>query len=824
MLKTLAAVLVFLTPLAAQPAVTAVVNAASFAPAPLAPGSLATAFGTFPISAPISATSVPLPLSLGGLSLQFGNGQQAPLFFAAPNQVNFQIPWELAGPTQTTVTASFSGQTSQTQELTLAPFAPAIFSLSEQGTGQGLIVDPSYRLVDSNNPATPGSTIVQIYATGLGAVTNPPATGSPAPSSPLSQTPTTPVVTIGGAAATVLFSGLEPGQIGVYQINAVVPAGASGGSSVPVTLSIGGATSNTVTIAVNGTPPPNPTPMITALSPSAASPGTAVALTVTGAGFTSASSLTFNGVSHSATYVSATQLSVSLTSADLASAGSFPISITNPAPGGGTSNSVSFLAETGFGTGASASIAWSGVARNGQHTALSPVQSQPLNRIHWSTAVDLQPQYTESELLIHYGAPSITSQNTVIVPVKTGATNGFRVEAHSGTDGTLLWTASSDYVLPPHDWVPEFAPALTPTSRVYFPGAGGTVYYRDSPDSATGAQGQLAFYGLSTYQADPQAYASNVMISTPITSDSGGNIYFGFQVIGSTPAGLASGIARISAGGQGTWISAAAAASDNAIIEVPLNCAPALNETAGLLYIAVSNGTAGYLLALNSTTLQTVARTRLLDPVSGLNGMLSDDGSASPTVGPDGDVYYGVLENPQGSNHYRGWLLHFDSRLAQSKTTGAFGWDDTASVVPSFMVASYSGSSSYLVMTKYNDYASVGGTGQNRIAVLDPNATEKDPVTGASVMKEAVTILSPTPATTGFKEWCINSAAVDPATRSILVNNEDGNLYRWNLSTNTLSQRINLTSGLGEAYTPTLIGSDGTVYAISNAMLFAVGQ
>jgi hypothetical protein len=67
-------------------------------------------------------------------------------------------------------------------------------------------------------------------------------------------------------------------------------------------------------------------------------------------------------------------------------------------------------------------------------------------------------------------------------------------------------------------------------------------------------------------------------------------------------------------------------------------------------------------------------------------------------------------------------------------------------------------------------------------------------------------------------------AVVDPATNSILANSEDGRLYRWDLTTNTLIQAITLTTGIGEAYTPTLIGADGTVYAINNATLFAVGQ
>src|SRR5204862_4036214 len=73
------------------------------------------------------------------------------------------------------------------------------------------------------------------------------------------------------------------------------------------------------------------------------------------------------------------------------------------------------------------------------------------------------------------------------------------------------------------------------------------------------------------------------------------------------------------------------------------------------------------------------------------------------------------------------------------------------------------------------------------------------------------------------REWCINAAAVDPQTDSVLANSEDGKLYRWDLSTNTFTQTITLTPGVGEAYTPTLIGGDGTVYAINNATLFAVG-
>jgi len=74
------------------------------------------------------------------------------------------------------------------------------------------------------------------------------------------------------------------------------------------------------------------------------------------------------------------------------------------------------------------------------------------------------------------------------------------------------------------------------------------------------------------------------------------------------------------------------------------------------------------------------------------------------------------------------------------------------------------------------------------------------------------------------REWCINTAAVDSVTGSAIVNSEDGVVYRWNFATNSLTQRKTLTVGRGESYTPTAIGVDGTVYAINDGILFAIGN
>jgi len=482
---------------------------------------------------------------------------------------------------------------------------------------------------------------------------------------------------------------------------------------------------------------------------------------------------------------------------------------------------------------------WFGFANDAQHSADSLVASQGIAHIHWRTPVDLAPPYDNGELFIHYGSVTVTHNDTVIVPVKTNSSGSFRVEAHNPFSGSIVWKANSDYILPafniPYLWVPSFSPAIAPSGRLYFAGSGGKLLYRDNPDAANGTVKSVVFYGASEYTAHKAVYDAAVKINTPITIDSQGDIFFGFLVNGATPAGLKSGIARIGADGSGSWVSAATAAGDGAITQVQTNSAPALSPDLSTLYVAVhvqpdASGfaTSGDLLALDSGTLARKHSVRLIDPFTGAPGILTDSSTASPTVGPDGDVYFGVLETNCCSEHNdRGWLLHYDATLSTTKIPGSFGWDDTVAIVPASMVPSYAGTSAYLIMTKYNNYINIGtGDGMNRIAILDPNATEPDPViSSVLVMNEVMTHLGVTPNPPGgFREWCINSAVVDPATKSVYANSEDGSLYRWDLTTNTFSQSIGLTSGVGEAYTPTVIGADGQVYAINNAVLFALGQ
>jgi hypothetical protein len=474
-------------------------------------------------------------------------------------------------------------------------------------------------------------------------------------------------------------------------------------------------------------------------------------------------------------------------------------------------------------------VPWHGYGGDAQHNAQAPTTGQPLSKVHWNISVDQSPP---GFLGIHYAEPMITAANTVLVPFKVDSTGTYQMEAHSAADGSLLWKDTVSYRFPPYDWIPSIPAHLTEQNRLYFAGPGGTIRFRDTPDSASGDEGTAVFYGKKNYKQNKSTYDSNVMVSTPITADANGNIYFGFTVTGSTPLGLKSGIARISAGGKGTWIAATAAANDPQIDSVPTNCAPAISRDGKIVYIAVAddNTGRGILLGLNSKTLATKYSTALTDPYFQAPAIVFDDSSASPTIGPDGDVYYGVVESDFFTHNDRGWLLHFDAKLRKSKIPGSFGWDDTVSVVPASAVPSYTGSSTYLLMTKYNNYYGAGsGDGHNKIAILDPNAKEDDPILpSVRVMNEVLTILGPTQEPGEPKgvvyEWCINSALVDVANKSVIANSEDGHTYRWDLTTNTLSSVVSLTSPTAEAYTPTLMGPDGQMYAINNAHLFALGN
>ena len=182
--------------------------------------------------------------------------------------------------------------------------------------------------------------------------------------------------------------------------------------------------------------------------------------------------------------------------------------------------------------------AWWNFGRDVQHAAQSGIATQSLARIVWQTPVDLVPPYLANNVLhIHYGSPVITAEQHRAGPGQAQSRRRIPRRSARGRNGALLWSAPTDYVLPAHDWTPSYNIALTQGNRVYWPGAGGKLFFRDNADAADGAVQTVVFYGNEAYDAARAAYDATVIINTPLTVDPRGNVYFGFIVTGPTPLG-----------------------------------------------------------------------------------------------------------------------------------------------------------------------------------------------------------------------------------------------------------------------------------------------
>jgi uncharacterized protein (TIGR03437 family) len=235
------------------------VNGASFAAGPVAPGQIASLFGSGLSLRSASANGIPLPLSLAQVSATLG-GLATPLIYVSPTQFNIQVPWEVAGKTTVPLSAGFSGASERTVTVSVAPYNPGIFTVGSatgSAPAQGAVLIGNTSILAAPPGTVPGSRpaqlgeVISIYCTGLGDVTNVPPTGQASPTGDgVAITKAIPAVTIGGQPANVLFSGLAPGLVGIYQVNVSIPPEVAIGDSVPVSMQIGGTNSNIVAIAV----------------------------------------------------------------------------------------------------------------------------------------------------------------------------------------------------------------------------------------------------------------------------------------------------------------------------------------------------------------------------------------------------------------------------------------------------------------------------------------------------------------------------------------------------------------------------------------------
>ncbi len=212
---------------------TSVVNAASYLPeAGISPGGIVAIFGINLAPGSQTAEATPLPRAMFDTTVLF-NGAAAPLFFASGQQINAQVPFEVApgaarleirrGPAMTVV-----------QQLTIGEVSPGIFTVNGQGTGATFI-----------EPARPGE-FVSIFCTGLGRLEQPLDSGSAA--SGAIWTVSRPEVTIAGLPAPVSYTGVAPFYVGLYQVNVQVPAAPPGAQ--PLRMTVNGVASNTVTMVI----------------------------------------------------------------------------------------------------------------------------------------------------------------------------------------------------------------------------------------------------------------------------------------------------------------------------------------------------------------------------------------------------------------------------------------------------------------------------------------------------------------------------------------------------------------------------------------------
>jgi uncharacterized protein (TIGR03437 family) len=233
----------------------AILSAAALRPgAPLAPGGLFSLFGVRVSRGSNPAQNVPLPDVLGPSRLLV-DGNAVPLFFAGEfasfGQANGMLPFALAPNTIHQFAMTLDGVRSTYADVPIGVTSPAVFTFSQSGSGQGIIVDgvnPRV-LVAPANPTSAGQTIV-IYCEGLGGVNQAVAAGSASPFDPPAETRDRVEVTIGGRPARVIFAGLTPGSVGLYQVNVEVPGGVIAGDQAPVVVTMNGVASRVVTISV----------------------------------------------------------------------------------------------------------------------------------------------------------------------------------------------------------------------------------------------------------------------------------------------------------------------------------------------------------------------------------------------------------------------------------------------------------------------------------------------------------------------------------------------------------------------------------------------
>ncbi len=205
------------------------INAANFLlPNVLAPGMIAAMYSEGNTNQfggqPTPAAAVPLPTTLNGVQILF-NGSPVPLFYADPNQINFQVPMAApqSGTADVQVLEAATGRVLGDTTVTMNQADPGLFTLTGDGSGTAAALNQDNTVNGPNNPAVQGSTIT-LFGTGQGFIAGAPADGT-ASGAPL-QAARGPIVIMGFEevpSQNITYSGLAPSLVGVWQINVQIP-------------------------------------------------------------------------------------------------------------------------------------------------------------------------------------------------------------------------------------------------------------------------------------------------------------------------------------------------------------------------------------------------------------------------------------------------------------------------------------------------------------------------------------------------------------------------------------------------------------------------
>ena len=190
-------------------------------PLALSPGSYFTIYGqNLHVQDELVTSNIPVTLQ--------GTNGALPLQALTPWQVNAFLPMTTpSGPL--TLTLALESGAQLTFAATVNQTAPALITYPDATGKQQAAAFHLSTLIpcDARNPAR-ANEVVETYGFGLGITTPIQAVGVPAPFSPLARTVVVPTVTVGTQKVQILYSGLVPSVIGVYQINIVTPALAPG--------------------------------------------------------------------------------------------------------------------------------------------------------------------------------------------------------------------------------------------------------------------------------------------------------------------------------------------------------------------------------------------------------------------------------------------------------------------------------------------------------------------------------------------------------------------------------------------------------------------